>query len=80
MEQKIIQGIEEELSGLYHKRPALERERLQVLSAVDGAQFITSDLRDEIHDYYNRKLARLETDISDMQANLRRLRGGGSDA
>lgn len=67
------------MSRLYHKRPALEKERFEVLRVVDSAKYITPDLREEIHRHYGRELNHVNEDISGMEANLKRLKGGGSD-
>jgi hypothetical protein len=77
---ELIEGIQTELSGLYHKRPALALERFKVLKALYDAKYITPDLRKAIESHYNREMDRITEDIAGMEANLKRIKGGGPDA
>lgn len=76
---KLIEGIKAELKRLHRELPEIEKEREDVFKAVDTAPHMTPVIRLEIHELYNGDLARVRSNISDMEANLKRLKGGGSD-
>lgn len=72
-----IEGMKAELSRLLKERPALESERQKVFSAIDHAPHMTPDLREQTHELYNRKLARVQADISGIMKQIAKF-GGGS--
>ena len=72
-------GIQKELSRLLTERPALESEMKTAFAAIDSAPHMTPDLRESLHAFYNRKYARIQTDISDMMGRYLEL-GGDADA
>ena len=79
LNRELIESIKAELSGLYLKLPALEKEKADVFRMIDNAPHMTPTIRLEIHELYNRDLAWVQSNISDMESNLKRLTGGGSD-
>jgi len=72
--EALIQGVNEELSRLLKKRPALEVERCHVLAEVEKAQFMTLDLKQYVRDCYNKELASTQTQIGELTARLKELR------
>lgn len=70
-----IEGMKEELSRLLKERPALESERQKVLAVIDHAPHMTPELREPIHELYNRRLARIQSDISGIMKQITKLGG-----
>lgn len=73
MDTILIENIRKERRRLIKRLSALEVERCGVLSAVDKAQFMPFDLRDQIHDHYAKEIERTQEEISGMTENIKRL-------
>lgn len=74
--QKLIILLKEERSRLLKKRPALEKERCQMFSIIDSAQFMPFDIKDKIRMHYNAYLTQIETQISDVEQRIKSLSKG----
>lgn len=70
MDKKRIEAMNAELQRLILERPALQTEMKCVFGVIDSAPHITLDLREQIHKLYNNRLMRVESDISDISANI----------
>lgn len=70
-----IVGMKEELSRLLKERPALEAERRQVFAVIDSAPHMTPDLREQVHDLYDKDLARVQADITGICKRLEEIEG-----
>ncbi len=72
-------GIQKELSRLLTERPALEKEMKTVFAVIDSAPHMTPVIRLEVHELYNKDLALVQADISDMMNQYFKLGGGPDD-
>jgi len=70
----LIENIQEELSRLLKKRPALEVERCHVLAEVEKAQFMNFDMKHDIRRFYNHELAKTQAQIGELTERLKELR------